>query len=75
MKDLITILSLLIFLLIIGLFYWFAYRPSQIRKDCFNAMVKIINEDNKDNNTSEINSLYRFCLVKKGLKPENLTAN
>ncbi len=67
---------LLIFLstiLIAGWFYWFQWRPSEIRKECFkNISAKSGPENWTD---SETNNYYRICLVKKGLPAESLLVN
>jgi hypothetical protein len=64
--------------LLICVFYWFQWRPSQVRKNC-------IGEAEKEQNWTgsawtlieegEKNNFYRLCLVKNGLKPESLFVN
>ncbi len=57
----------------IGVFYWFQYRPAQIKKSC---LSEIKNKDDEPGeffqNMEHINNYYRVCLVRHGLKPETL---
>lgn len=49
------------------LFYWFQWRPNEIRKSCANEAT------NKYKGYGNIvNNYYRLCLVKHGMKPESL---
>ena len=58
---------ILIIVIIFGWFYWFQFRPSQIRKDCY---IKIKGQTM----TAQLGNLrYRTCLAEYGIKPENLT--
>jgi len=60
-----------------GLFYWFQYRPSEIRKKC----ASVAQEESKPSGGFDIitntrlekaNKAYSDCLAKEGLKPEIL---
>jgi len=39
-------------------FYWYEYRPSRIRKDCYRSAVNGVNFDKN----------YRSCLLRNGLE-------
>jgi hypothetical protein len=61
--------------LIIGLFYWYEWRPSEIRKNCFSQAKEYAQKrlaDGKDISDAVGNSLYRLCLVDQGMEPEPL---
>jgi flagellar basal body-associated protein FliL len=56
----IILLTLLVLGISVGVFYWFAYRPSEIRKSCYwetNEASPRVRDD-----------VYRRCLMKNGLK-------
>lgn len=58
---------LIFFLLLAGWFYWFQWRPSEIRKNCLKetiAQSKI--------NSSGLNTYYKVCLTKHGMKTESI---
>jgi hypothetical protein len=60
---------------IIGWFYWFQWRPSEIRKHCFSQAKEYAQKrhaEGKDLSNALGNSLYRLCLVEHGMKPEPL---
>jgi hypothetical protein len=40
------------------IFYWYSYRPEQIRKNCYQAVLQ----------TSDFDLNYRSCLRSKGLE-------
>jgi len=49
---------LILFLLILGFaFYWYSYRPEQIRKKCYDIAVKMYTFDNN----------YKSCLLDNGI--------
>ena len=54
-----------IFIVFILLFYWFQYRPSEIRKDCY----KLLSREHYDfsNNFKSYESEYKACMLEKGL--------
>lgn len=59
-------------------FYWFQWRPYEIRKKCSDPRYALsvvsgakINEPTNIGGSS-FNNLYRLCLVKHGLKPESI---
>lgn len=63
----------LIFLVILGYFYWFQIRPSLVRKNC----LELIRKEFKDKKyygytTKGANNRYRVCFTEYGLKPEDL---
>ena len=51
------------FLIVVGWFYWYEYRPSMVREACSNFAEK---EADKDMFIYEI--IYRHCLRKKGME-------
>jgi hypothetical protein len=60
---------------IIGWFYWFQWRPSEIRKNCLSQVKDEAQErraEGKDLSNASGNNLYRLCLVEQGMKPEPL---
>lgn len=59
-------LILLILLLFSSWFYWFQYRPSEVRKSCAGEATRDIKIKRIENDR------YRECLVKHGFKPESL---
>lgn len=63
---LVTVLTLLV----LG-FFWFAVRPSLIRKICLEEVKKVASESKGISNSSA-NSRYRACLAEHGLRPESL---
>lgn len=46
-------------------FYWFEWRPSAIRETC-------VTQARKNDYLQESNNIYRECLSKNGMKPEDL---
>lgn len=65
----------LLFILIgLGLFYWYSFRPSLIKRDCFNVAVEKAREKRRDTGATDgkfskedYDTYYRWCLQKKGL--------
>lgn len=60
----------LMIILIIGLwFYWFQWRPTEIRKECINKLTEIVKENKLSGVTaSNVDSFFKICIRKKGLK-------
>lgn len=70
---------ILIGMAILGLaFYWFEWRPMQIRKECANWAIETINKNNAgrgyvpvaeraDRNHKDFDGYYERCLKEKGL--------
>jgi hypothetical protein len=64
--------------LIAGLFYWFEWRPAEVRKKCFENPESKVNgivlnrESAKITTGSQWNTLYRLCLVSNGMEAEDL---
>lgn len=52
-----------------GVFYWFQWRPGEIRKACLEEVT------NRGGNATTRNNRYRACLVQHGLQPESLYVN
>lgn len=56
-------------------FYWFSYRPSTIKKNCYNeAKTKAIEKENRELNKEQdffskdsYEFYYKICLQSKGL--------
>lgn len=68
-NNLLTIYLIICLIFIAGWFYWFQWRPTQIRKECLNE----VKEKAKDKTTlDEGNYLYGICLISRGLKIEKL---
>ena len=62
----------LLILVLIGLwFYWFQYRPTQGRKDCWQKLKQEMVGKSEVNRES-MNNYFSSCLVGKGLKSESL---
>ncbi len=49
---------ILILVVSAGVFYWYSYRPEQIRKDCYRAVLQ----------TSDFDLNYVSCLRSKGFE-------
>ena len=70
-KKTIAILSILIIFILGAIFYWFQWRPTQIRKNCYNSAIK--NPFKNPNATelerrSKLDFIYQNCLKMNGLK-------
>ncbi|MFC1789491.1 hypothetical protein ACFLYY_00765 [Patescibacteria group bacterium] len=57
---------IIIILILAGCFYWFQWRPIQIRKECVIEVQKLI-KDEVGFSSSDILFLYDFCIYKSGL--------
>ncbi|MCX6718256.1 MAG: hypothetical protein NTY81_01470 [Candidatus Staskawiczbacteria bacterium] len=70
MEKIILTISIVIMVLIITIvssaFYWFQWRPAQIRKECGVSVSKIANENKLS--PSEGSTLLNFCIKKHGLE-------
>jgi hypothetical protein len=60
MKKILITIFLVTFLAICFAFYWFEYRPTKIRKDCFNT------SENFPKDSQE--SFYKNCVMGYGIK-------
>lgn len=63
-------LGVIILFLVLGWFYWFQWRPINIRKDC------LIKAKSKTKTLTKptfnfLNLIYKDCLVENGLRPED----
>lgn len=68
-------LAILVSLIVIGgWFFWFQYRPAQIRKECLQTSGLATDQTDQDKTISfnSLNRYFSFCLASKGLKPEQL---
>jgi hypothetical protein len=66
-KYSLTVLKVLLVIAVIGsIFYWYEYRPMQIKQACMKDTVEKIKESNISN-TSHIRILYWKCTIEKGL--------
>jgi len=67
---------LIVLLVVGGLFYWFQYRPSEIRKHCVRLVQEFEGEYYVKHgvfpSNEGSNDIYRQCLVGKGMSPEDL---
>lgn len=70
MNRLLVVAAMGLIILVAFGFYWFQIRPSQIRKDCYQMVVKA-NYAGEELYTKG-NGLYRLCLADHGLRPEDL---
>lgn len=62
---------ILVIALILGWFYWFQWRPVQIRKDCIARFKKNAREGFKyTQRTATL--FYRECVIEQGMNPEDL---
>lgn len=63
---------IIIVLIVGGAFYWFQWRPTQIRKECYNSAVKnsfnVFNNMTELEKRSELNFEYGNCLKMNGLE-------
>ncbi len=59
--------KLYIFLIIILIiaFYWFAYRPNQIKKECGEKATEFIKENG--GSAKDFNTFYDVCIKREGL--------
>lgn len=62
-------------ILVLGVFYWFQYRPAELRKDCTVSSIERAKRNGKeqglqkDHYFSEIQQgMYRECLQQNGLE-------
>jgi hypothetical protein len=53
------------------LFFWFFAKPGMIRKSCNNELESKYSSKGTVN-INEMNNTYRICLVKNGMKPEDI---
>jgi len=57
---------LLAIVLLGGAFYWYGYRPSQIKKDCYSSSIHMAAQ--RGNSGSEdYDTFYKWCLDEAGL--------
>ena len=66
------ILILVILGLVGGWFYWYQWRPVQIRKECLEEVNKRIDEPGEIS-VKKAENVYGFCLMEHGMKREDLT--
>ena len=63
----ICIATLLLIIIGVGWFYWYEWRPSQIRKDCYNSVItNPFSTESEQKN--EFESQYQNCLHENGLE-------
>lgn len=74
MKKVVLFIVILVAVFLSISFYWYEYRPSNIRKECYSKVMQILREKGVNNNPTneEANNLFRRCLVKEGLNAEDL---
>ena len=53
-------------LLLMGVFYWFEWRPAEARKVCFTGTQQFF-KDKTSGSMQEVTEYYEFCLHKRGL--------
>jgi len=70
-KTLLLILGFVLALsLITGWFYWFEWKPTEVRKNCYQKVKDSLK--GKEGSVSGFNNVYRACLVEHGMKPESV---
>jgi len=66
-----TTITALVLVVVVGLFYWFAYRPSEIKKACYREARTVVDaisiDSNKEKYMDNYNNLYKLCVEKAGL--------
>lgn len=68
-------IAVFIILLFLGWFYWFQWRPAQIRQECIQKTYEERGKRKAEGSTLTLfegNNLYRKCLVEHGLKAEDV---
>jgi len=60
-------ISIAVLVVAVGMFYWFAVRPSQLRKECGEWAVQSAIGGETGQTKKLIDSLYDICLKQKGL--------
>lgn len=72
MKHKIPIIIFILLLIGALLFYWFQWRPSETRKECFKyAVDKAIKDSGSNDNTfkdEDYEFRLKYCLQREGLK-------
>lgn len=58
---------------ILMLFYWYEFRPSEIRQNCTKDVV--LKAQKESWSATKANNRYRICLSENGLQPESLLVN
>lgn len=59
--------KILIGLIIVGLFYWFEFRPTQIRENCIKEFGEIYKEVGEIGRAENAEVIFKICLWKNGL--------
>ena len=60
-------IGILTLIILSSLFYWFEWRPSQIRKECYeNTKIKF--NDSGRVQIQTVDTYYEYCLRKNGLE-------
>ena len=72
-KKTIIISSILIILISGGAFYWFQWRPTEIKKECFRRSDEVKNLMIKAQKSGEqidytVNYIYKNCLRENGIE-------
>ena len=73
-KQKIIVISLII-LSLAFLFYYFQWKPSEIRKNCEFSIFSKETAVYRGSIAVRQNNKYRQCLIKNGLPPESLFVN
>lgn len=63
--------GLIILVILLGAFYWFGLRPSQIRKECYdyaNKNTRFNFYDSESEYRTDLNFIYGNCLKIHGLE-------
>jgi uncharacterized protein (UPF0333 family) len=73
-----NLLAILIFLIIVGAFCWYVYRPSQISESCEKSAEVVVMSDGSTQqitNSNLVNFRYQECLRQNGIINTNVTSN
>lgn len=60
------VIIIIVLVLILGVFYWYEWRPSQIQKDCLVKVKKSI--EGKDIPVIDVQRFLDICIKGNGLK-------
>ena len=69
-----NLIVIIVFLVAIFSIYWFFARPATVRSKCVKELRSEVQKGkfNEDSTVDSANLVYRLCLIKNGLKPEDL---
>jgi len=65
-KDNTKLIIGLIVLVLIGWFYWFHWRPNNLKRECYGLVEKYLKENGGETYFGRKNKLFKNCLNQKG---------